>query len=276
MNHFKNIVLAGLLSTLGCVAPPLTQGTVTPPPANYDAQPQGYNAQTTYNTPVQPQSSVIEAGCSFDANKIDGHQGTTAMVNCPSGCAGQGSIYGSNPYTSDTNICNAAIHAGVIGPQGGMVQVQKTPGRPAYRGTTANGLKSYDYGKYRESAELRMPDGSMPVAPPTTVLSQAPIEIEAGCSFRPRQIEGHEGTTAIVSCPAGCAGQGTPYGSNPYTNHSNVCNAAIHAGIIGPNGGRVMVQKTPGRPAYRGSTANGIKSRDYGQFRGSAQLSPAP
>ena len=42
--------------------------------------------------------------------------------------------------------------------------------------------------------------------------------------------------------------------------------AAIHAGAASPSGGVVTVRLEPGRPAYRGSTRNGVVSGDFGSY----------
>jgi len=78
-------------------------------------------------------------------------------VNCPSGCASQGGLWGSGTYTLDSAVCRAAIHSGVISEQGGNVAVMIDPGRPAYRGSTNNGIQSGDYGKYGKSFRVARP-----------------------------------------------------------------------------------------------------------------------
>jgi LCCL domain-containing protein/TIR domain-containing protein len=109
-------------------------------------------------TPPQPLSEeVIEAGCSFSANQIKGEPGSTHIVSCPAGCSEGGSLWGTDVYTGDSGICKAAIHAGLIDPQGGRVGVILEKGRPAYRGSTRNKIKSSDYGEYSSSFRLARP-----------------------------------------------------------------------------------------------------------------------
>ena len=52
---------------------------------------------------------------------------------------------------TDSAICRAAIHAGLITEQGGEVTVVLEPGRPAYRGSHRHGIESSDYGRYGAS-----------------------------------------------------------------------------------------------------------------------------
>jgi hypothetical protein len=61
----------------------------------------------------------------------------------------QGAVWGSEFYTSDSRLAAAAVHAGVlqIG-QKGVVTVRILPGQKSYRGTSANGVTSRDWGKW--------------------------------------------------------------------------------------------------------------------------------
>jgi hypothetical protein len=77
-------------------------------------------------------------------------------VSCPAGCvADHQPLWGSDPYTGDTPICVAAIHAGLLTDQGGQVTIILEEGKPAYRGSKRNGLQSGDYGAYRASFRFR-------------------------------------------------------------------------------------------------------------------------
>lgn len=69
----------------------------------------------------------------------------------------------------------------------------------------------------------------------------------------------------IVHCPAGCAmSDYIVYGTSEYRGDSNICAAAIHAGVIlNANGGDCTLLKTAGKDFYAGSTRNGITSRQY-------------
>ncbi len=48
--------------------------------------------------------------------------------DCTAEAMGGGPVWGSGPYTADSNICSAALHAGMIGPEGGVVLVARTEG----------------------------------------------------------------------------------------------------------------------------------------------------
>jgi hypothetical protein len=59
---------------------------------------------------------------------------------------------GTDIYTLDSSICNAAVHAGKLTMEsGGPVTIELRPGESSYKGTTRNGIKTNDYGKYGQS-----------------------------------------------------------------------------------------------------------------------------
>jgi hypothetical protein len=216
---------------------------------------------------------VVEAGCSYDARQLEGNAGTAFRVSCPANCE-KGSVYGTGVYTADTSICRAGIHAGAIPVEGGTVTVVLQPGRPAYRGSEQNGIKSRDYGKYSSSFAIvtagLAPGGSVTAtsAAPAAGAAAGSQLIEAGCSFDARQLTRKDGTPFRVACPAGCD-EGSIYGTGVYTADSSICRAGVHSGVIPASGGVVSITLEPGRLAYRGSEQNGIKSRDYGKYSSS-------
>ncbi|MCU9849188.1 LCCL domain-containing protein [Defluviimonas sp. WL0024] len=55
-------------------------------------------------------------------------------------------LYGSGPYDSVSNICIAAVHAGVTTLEGGPVRVIPRPPQSSFKGTLANGVYSEDWG----------------------------------------------------------------------------------------------------------------------------------
>jgi len=216
-----------------------------------------------------PAGGVIEAGCGFNGGQLQGDIGADFQVACPDGCAAQGATWGSDVYTADSAICLAGIHAGAIPATGGIVEVRIEPGRPAYRGSARNGVESYDHGAHARSfAVLNAKEPPARVA----AAASAPEVIEAGCSYNGSQVVGEVGAHVVVACPSGCSGQGAVWGSDAYTVDSSVCAAAVHAGIIGDQGGEVGVSLEPGRPAYRGSTRNGVQSYDHGAHRESFRV----
>ena len=77
--------------------------------------------------------------------------GKTYKFECPSG-GKESSVWGTDTYTLDSSICNAAVHAGKLKSEsGGPVTIELRPGEASYKGTTRNGIKSYDYDRYEQS-----------------------------------------------------------------------------------------------------------------------------
>jgi hypothetical protein len=70
-------------------------------------------------------------------------------------CPPQGTpatVWGSNPYTADSSICTAAVHAGRITTAGGGdVVIVVRPGQSSYEGSTRNGVTTNSWGDYRLS-----------------------------------------------------------------------------------------------------------------------------
>jgi hypothetical protein len=217
----------------------------------------------------QDLSAPIAAGCSLTGGQLPpGAVGTTYRVACPAGCENTGGLWGTDVYTTDSAVCRAGIHAGAILPAGGVVTVQTQPGRPAYRGSARHGIQSWDFGSYSNSYAVVPPGGAAPAAS----APNGPQVIEAGCSFSANDITDAIGTSHLVSCPPGCAGSGGLWGTDVYTADSAICRAAVHAGLLTDSGGTVTVIIDTGRPAYRGSTRNGIQSWDFGSYAKSCRL----
>jgi hypothetical protein len=62
-----------------------------------------------------------------------------------------GSVWGSGPYTTDSSVCKAAVHAGAMAASGGEVSVKASAGCNAYAGSVANGVSSSKWGPYQQS-----------------------------------------------------------------------------------------------------------------------------
>jgi hypothetical protein len=264
------VAIAGWLAPLAIAGCTFKAGFQSGPPANapQPSEPAPAIAPVGVAPPAM-QSGAIEAGCTFNGGQLKGEVGSVFQVACPANCQDEGGLWGTDTYTSDSSICRAGIHAGLVSPAaGGMVTVRLEPGRPAYRGSVRNGIRSNDYGDFHGSYAIVYPQGRAPVV----MAQQSAQVIEAGCSFTGNEIHAEIGTVSAVSCPAGCADGGGLWGTDVYTGDSSVCKAAIHAGLISPNGGRVGVITEGGRPAFRGSVRNGVRSNDYGSFGSSYRL----
>lgn len=157
-------------------------------------------------------------------------------------CTGNesGSVWGSGPYTSDSNICVAARHAGVLKGGGGEVRAFSVAGQASYPGSTENGVTTSNWGSYGSSFDF--------------------VRVEvAACGRFP-------GGVGPVTCS--CTGNetGSVWGSGPYTSDRNLCVAARHDGAIDASGGVVTVLGMGGLAAYRGSAQNGVTTSNWGSY----------
>ncbi len=70
--------------------------------------------------------------------------------------ARNGSVWGSDVYTTDSTIAAAAVHAGVLKVgQTAVVKITVLPGQPAYVGTERNGVTTSAWGAYPMSYRVR-------------------------------------------------------------------------------------------------------------------------
>ncbi|HYE97128.1 MAG TPA: LCCL domain-containing protein [Rubricoccaceae bacterium] len=84
-----------------------------------------------------------------------GHEGMRIAYLCPPGGTAH-TVWGSGPYTDDSSVCTAAVHAGVITfASGGRVVISMRPGRGSYSGSTRNGVTTLDYGEWGGSFDVR-------------------------------------------------------------------------------------------------------------------------
>lgn len=64
---------------------------------------------------------------------------------CAAGRSG-GNVWGTDVYTDDSSICEAAVHAGVITrADGGRVDLEVLGQQQSFRGSTRNGVSTLDY-----------------------------------------------------------------------------------------------------------------------------------
>ena len=168
-------------------------------------------------------------------------------------CTGseRGSVWGSGPYTADSNICVAARHAGAIDDKGGEVRAAGRPGQASYPASTANGITTSSWGSYGASFEIIR------------------VQAAAACGAFPVGAAEHR-------CSCTGAERGSVWGSGPYTADSSICVAARHAGVIGATGGTVLAMGLPGQASYPGSSNNGVTTSNWGSYGASFDFGPIP
>ena len=159
------------------------------------------------------------------------------------------SVWGSGPYTGDSDICTAALHAGAVGNAGGAVLVTRRDGQDAYAGGSANGVTTRNWGSYGRSFDVVAASG------PATI---------AACSVIPSGEDIH-----ACTCTADDGTRGSVYGSGPYTADSDICSAARHAGAVPREGGTVHVIRIQGMETYAASSTNMVQARAWGSYSAS-------
>lgn len=183
--------------------------------------------------------------------------GAVLEVQCPSKCD-RNQVWGTSYYTNDSSICTAAIHAGALPLQGGMVRVYAAPGQPAYLGSEQNGISTSNWGSWSGSfmfANAFTPDDAT----------------EFDCKGTAQTLGDEVGSQATVFCPPGCDQRENPWdfeiwGFELYSDDSSICRAAIHAGLLSPRGGAVTVEIQPWVDYLEGKEQNGILSRSWGPW----------
>ena len=110
---------------------------------------------------------ALSLNCFDSVNSLGAKvKGTSFSGTCLKGCT-SGSIWGSGPYTADSPICVAAVHAGVItAKDGGDVDVTIGPGLSSYKGSTKNGVTTASWGAFPKSFSFDGADATPP--PPDT------------------------------------------------------------------------------------------------------------
>ncbi len=232
-------------------------------------------------------------------------RGTNAAVSCTctADSTQRGAVWGMDVYTEDSWICMAAVHAGRIDGKGGQVTVLPAPGQRTYPGLTRNGVASGNNGQMDGSfsfagtnlvqaapvivppvapapamqapvlpAPVPAPSGAMPMP----VATQASAAAGATVGQCPDNFVAYRGETAPLTChcPAVDLNMSAVWGMDVYTEDSNLCLAAVHAGFLVPDGGLITAVPQPGRPAYAGVTRNGISSSNNGAMDGSFSFQP--
>jgi len=100
--------------------------------------------------------------------------------------ANNGTVWGSDVYTTDSSLATAAVHAGAVGMgQTGVVKVTIVPSPNVFAGTTRNGITTNPYGMYPVAFTVTRvggvarggPGGAMGMVRP------APVAVQPGVPF---------------------------------------------------------------------------------------------
>jgi len=125
---------------------------------SFHGQGLGDDGQPATPPPEVPVEGTARVDCSHRGDVAGGEPGSTLTIECPAGCDAKGSrVWGSNPYTTDSYACAAAIHAGVIPAGGGRAVLTIGKGRESYEASLRHGIDAQAYGSYDASFTVASP-----------------------------------------------------------------------------------------------------------------------
>jgi len=158
-------------------------------------------------------------------------------------------IWGTDEYADDSDICSAAIHAGVLQRnQVGMVTIVTGHGASSFQGSERNNVISLSY--LNGDATYRFDTSTDPGLVSWTTTAE---RIPPGFA-----------EPVYVICPSAGPTDGLVWGSGPYHSNSSVCLAAAHAGVITlADGGPVAVTKLEGTQSFTADPRHGVDSRAW-------------
>ncbi len=219
------------------------------------------NSNTASSTPVPPASTGNGKFTTWEekATSLGGAAGQMFTLACEPGGTAH-SVWGSDVYTSDSSICTAAVHSGLVTfQQGGTVTIELRPARAIYGSSERNGVTTSPYGSYLSSFVFKTPNTE-------SVLREADEQTPVMWNTSASMVGGDNGKTWKFKCPAN-GREASVWGTDVYTADSSICNAAVHAGkFTSESGGPVTIELRPGESSYKGSSRNGIKTNDYGAY----------
>ena len=176
-------------------------------------------------------------------------------IHCDCIGSSSGAVWGSQIYTTDSNICRAATHAGVISVSGGSVMVAPVQGCRFYDGTQAHGVSTSSWGGYENSFYF-----------PAVSQGVCPIRKEGDlCPPNFKSIPKSQQAAFRCMCSPKVS-SGNVWGTSTYTSDSSICNAAQHAGVISAHRGEVLVKATKGCQKYIGTRQNGVTTQSWGSY----------
>jgi hypothetical protein len=196
-----------------------------------------------------------------------------------------GMVWGTGPYTLDSDLARAAVHAGAV-KEGEITLVTFTVVAPpkSFDGSTAHGVRSDSWGEFPAGA-FTVKRGGGGKAPKERPQGRNYDSGQAQIYFR-EILRQSTDKTDIKSLPD--PGRLSPYGefqgkrlkfrvtgdrsgsvwgSGPYTLDSTLAAAAVHAGLVKPGETTTVTVEIIASPAsYKGTEANGVTTLDYGEW----------
>lgn len=221
----------------------------------------------------RPRYHARKVACHDAATVLGDKVGTTVAIRCPAGCT-DGSIWGTDVYTSDSALCVAAVHAGTASvADGGDVMIEIVAGQVTYQGSARHGVTSSSWGSWERSFRIESLTGGVAVDDqPVVDVEAQPPRTQLTCQQTAATLPGGAGTRHLLDCPPGCSA-GSVWGSVIYTDDSAICVAAVHAGVATMiAGGAIAVTIFAGLPSYQASSSNGVTTASWGAWKRSFRV----
>jgi outer membrane protein OmpA-like peptidoglycan-associated protein len=175
-----------------------------------------------------------------------------------------GTVWGANPYYYQSGLCRAALHAGAIGAEGGQIVVQ--PRKSAfYPAVSRNGVQARSSGGGTGFSVSAAAGGGRPGSAVFDAASSTGLTLDI-CPIDYGSFPA-DAPPLTCGCSADTVKTGTVWGANPYYYQSGLCRAALHAGAIGAEGGKIEVK--PEKAAFFPAVSrNGVEARSSGEGTG--------
>ncbi len=178
------------------------------------------------------------------ARGVQGYSGSVTVV-CPEGGRVR-DVWGTDSYTSDSSICSAAVHAGVISlARGGPVTIRMTEGRKAYEPSSRNGVASREYGSWETSFE---------VAPAAREVASAPAPATNRATTMTPAPRGTSPATTTAAAPTtartGVAPRSDGHTIAPTGPAPTIVSATGFKGVAGPKYSQLSWNSAPGAVGY--------------------------
>lgn len=205
--------------------------------------------------PPQPTEPPVQLSWSDNAGRWRTQFGTAHAVICPPLTGGPSrTVWGTDIYTHDSQVCTAALHAGAITGAGGATTLYIEQGLSSYQASDRNGVSSRSYGRWNGSFTFTAPVRRAPMVIPAT-------PVPATWQATARQLRGHVGSQVTVMCPPGDFPEPVLGGGSntPFSDDSSICTAGVYAGAITfARGGPVRILVGPGADLYDTGDQNGV------------------
>lgn len=180
-----------------------------------------------------------------------------------------GTVWGSDIYTIDSDVEVAAVHAGIVKVgETKTVKIIILEGKNYYEGSTRNGVTTYEYGEWDRSFKF------IDVPLPQDLNEDLSTKVFKVEDLDLRTFLGMDGTELNVIVTGTL--DGTVWGNGIYTSDSHIPTAAVHAGIVKAGETKtVKITILPGQKFYEGTIKNGVESYEYSEWEGSFKFNDA-